>query len=50
MHAVQLEMCQCVYMREAPPWDYDAARAAHIQPVLRAMVDAAFQAARALHG
>jgi N-formylglutamate deformylase len=50
VHAVQLEMCQCTYMREAPPWDYDAARAARVQPVLRAMVQAALEAARALHG
>jgi N-formylglutamate deformylase len=50
VHAVQLEMCQCTYMRETPPWDYDAARAARIEPVVRAMVQAALRAVQALHG
>ena len=50
VHAVQLEMCQYLYMREAPPWDYDEARAGAIQPVLRDMVGAALTAARHLYG
>ncbi len=50
VHAVQLEMCQCTYMREAPPYDYDEARAAQVQPVVREMVEAALQACRKLHG
>jgi N-formylglutamate deformylase len=50
VHAVQLEMCQHLYMREAPPWDYDAARAAVIQPVVREMVEAALDACRKLYG
>jgi N-formylglutamate deformylase len=50
VHAVQLEMCQHLYMREAPPWDYQEARAAAIQPVLRDMVGAALAAARKLYG
>jgi N-formylglutamate deformylase len=50
VHAVQLEMCQHLYMREAPPWDYDAARAAAIQPVVREMVEAALEASRKLYG
>jgi N-formylglutamate deformylase len=49
VHAVQLEMCQCTYMREAPPYDYDEARAAQVQPVVREMVEAALQACRKLH-
>ena len=49
VHAVQLEMAQRLYMREAPPYDYLPARAGRIQPVLRAMVGAALQAARDLH-
>jgi N-formylglutamate deformylase len=49
-HAVQLEMCQSLYMREAPPWAYDEARAATIQPVLQDMVAAAFEACRKLYG
>ena len=49
VHALQLEMCQCLYMQEAPPWDYDERRAATVVPVLREMVAAALQAARELH-
>lgn len=37
-HAVQLEMCWRCYMPEAPPYAVDAARAATLQPVLRALV------------
>lgn len=44
IHALQLEMCQSTYMNETPPYAYDAARAAHIQPVLRRMIDAALAA------
>ena len=50
VHAVQLEMCQSLYMREAPPWDWLEDRARAVQPVVRAMVDAALQACRALYG
>ena len=50
VHAVQLEMCQYLYMREAPPWNYEPERAAAIQPVVRDMVEAALQAVRRLHG
>jgi len=50
VHAVQLEMCQCTYMREQPPYDWDGARAAQVQPVVRAMVEAALQACRKLYG
>jgi N-formylglutamate deformylase len=49
VHAVQLEMVQKVYMREAPPYDYDDALAARVQPVVRSMVEAALQACRALY-
>ena len=44
IHAVQLEMCQCLYMREAPPFDWDEPRARQIRPVLQAMVGAALDA------
>jgi len=50
VHAVQLEMVQKLYMREAPPYDYDQARAAAIQPVLRDMVASALAACRKLYG
>ncbi len=49
VHAVQLEMVQKLYMREAPPYDYDDGRAAAIQPVLQSMVEAALDACRRLH-
>ncbi len=39
-HAVQLEMCWSTYMREEPPFEVDPARAARLQPVLRALVQA----------
>jgi N-formylglutamate deformylase len=50
VHAVQLEMVQKVYMREAPPYDYDEALASRIQPVLRDMVSSAYGACRKLYG
>lgn len=50
VHAVQLEMCQVLYMREAPPWNWEESSAARVQPVVRDMVEAALQACRKLHG
>ena len=50
VHAVQLEMCQCLYMREAPPWNYEPEQAARVQPVVRAMVEAALDASQRLYG
>ena len=50
VHAVQLEMCQCLYMREAPPWNYEPQPAARVQPVLRDMVAAALAACEKLDG
>lgn len=38
VHAVQLEMAWQCYMREAPPYEVDVARAATLQPVLRELV------------
>jgi N-formylglutamate deformylase len=49
VHAVQLEMTQKTYMRESLPYDYDEAKAARVQPVVREMVEAAFDACRRLH-
>jgi len=49
VHAVQLEMCQHLYMREAAPFDYDARKAGAIQPQLEAMVKAALAACGALY-
>jgi N-formylglutamate deformylase len=40
IHAVQLEQCWSSYMRETPPYAWDAARAARVQPLLRQLVQA----------
>ena len=40
VHAVQLEMCWRCYMEERPPYQIDPARAAQVEPVLRALVQA----------
>lgn len=37
-HAVQLEMCQCCYMQEQSPFAYEEAKAAQVQPLLRALL------------
>ncbi|MFO1284537.1 MAG: N-formylglutamate deformylase [Burkholderiales bacterium] len=39
-HALQLEMAQCAYMAESPPWPWDAARAAPLLAVLARLVEA----------
>jgi N-formylglutamate deformylase len=48
-HAVQLEMCQSVYMQEVSPYAYDDALAQQIQPVLKAMVTRALDACVRCH-
>jgi N-formylglutamate deformylase len=35
IHAVQLEMAQCLYMDEAPPYAFREERAAQVRPILR---------------
>jgi N-formylglutamate deformylase len=49
VHAVQLEMCQCTYMREEAPFDWIDERATQVQPVVGSMVEAALQACRKLY-
>ena len=49
VHAVQLELCQNLYMREAAPFAYEADLAALVQPTLRAMLQAALDAGAALY-
>lgn len=49
VHAVQLEMCQHLYMQECAPFAYDAAKAAQIQPLLSTMLQAALSACRSLY-
>lgn len=46
IHAIQLEMCQSLYMQEAPPFAYDPSRAAAIQPLLEKMVASSLEACR----
>jgi N-formylglutamate deformylase len=41
VHAVQLEKCWSCYMREVPPYVWNAAQAAPIQPLLRELVETA---------
>ena len=40
IHAVQLEMSQCLYMNEAAPYAYRPDLAAQVQPQLRALLEA----------
>ena len=49
VHAVQLEMCQNLYMHEMPPYAYDPELARRIQPQLRAMLQAALHACEVLY-
>jgi N-formylglutamate deformylase len=46
VHAIQLEMCQCLYMDESAPFAYLPDVAGRIQPALRQMVAAAADWAR----
>jgi formiminoglutamase len=39
LHAVQLELAQRTYMREAPPYEYLAQHAEEVRPVLRRFVE-----------
>lgn len=43
VHAIQLEMAQCLYMDETAPFAYRPDLAAQIQPILQAMLDSALQ-------
>jgi N-formylglutamate deformylase len=49
VHAVQLEMCQNLYMQEEMPFAYDEQKAAAIVPVVREMLLAALVTAEAIH-
>lgn len=41
VHAIQLEMCQCLYMEEQAPFAYRPDTAAKVQPLLRQLTGAA---------
>ena len=47
VHAIQLEMCQCLYMDESPPFAYRPEVAAEVQPLLNGMLTAALDWVRA---
>ena len=47
VHAIQLEMCQCLYMDEAPPFAYRPDVADKVQPLLHKLLEAAIAWARA---
>lgn len=47
VHAIQLEMSQCLYMNEAPPFDYRPELAGQVQPLLRELLGAAVDWVRA---
>jgi N-formylglutamate deformylase len=49
VHAVQLEMCQNLYMSEEAPYAYNPELAAGVQPVLKDMLSSALDACRALY-
>lgn len=49
VHAVQLEMCQNLYMQESAPFAYDEAKAGLIQPFLKTMLGAAMAACKELY-
>ena len=38
IHAVQMEMCQSLYMQEVPPFAYDEAKGMQIQPTLEQLL------------
>ncbi len=38
IHALQMEMCQSLYMQEVPPFAYDETKAAQIQPTLKQLL------------
>jgi N-formylglutamate deformylase len=50
VHAVQLEMCQHLYMIEEPPFAYRDELAGCIQPLLEEMLSGALAACRTLYG
>jgi N-formylglutamate deformylase len=43
VHAIQLEMCQCLYMDESAPYAYRPDLAQQVQPALRQMMAAAHE-------
>lgn len=50
VHAIQLEMCQHLYMQEKPPYAYLPDLAEQIKPLLKQMLEVALQACESIHG
>ena len=50
VHAVQLEMCQSLYMQEHSPYAFDLERAAAIRPLLRSLLGTALSSCARLYG
>jgi N-formylglutamate deformylase len=50
VHAVQLELTQCTYMNEDPPFAFDQAKANRVRPALRAIVETMLRWGRARYG
>jgi len=48
VHAVQLEMAQCLYMDEAPPYAFRPDLAAQVRPILREQLELVLDAAKHL--
>jgi N-formylglutamate deformylase len=48
VHAIQLELCQCLYMNESAPFEYQPEAAARLQPTLKSMLEAAADAVEAV--
>ncbi len=48
IHAIQMEKCRHVYMRDEPPFVFDAQVASAFQPHLQAMMQSALRAAESL--
>lgn len=48
IHAVQLEMCQYLYMAETAPFEFDERKAGAIRPLLKTMMQQALAACAAL--
>jgi len=50
VHAIQMEIAQATYMDEAPPWTFDAERAARLRPHLARILKALAELAADLGG
>ena len=50
VHAVQLEMCQYLYMQESPPYAYLPELADAFKPMLQRMLEAGLQTCASIHG